>query len=193
MKTAYLYSLILLFFSFYPVSVHIQPLGHVPDSHIKNVQQAIRSVYGFECKLLPTVEHDSTLYTKRKVRYNASRILEKFEPSSSNHVLVLTQRDIAHYKDRKHPEWGVLGLGSLTKQVCVVSTYRMGSDQLDQRLAKVAVHEIGHTLGLNHCTSSSTCVMRDAKGTVKTIDKVSLQLCKTCKRRISSHPLNFLQ
>lgn len=182
MKTVYFFSMILLFFSSYPVTVHIQPLGKVDDRHIKIVQQAISSVYGFECKLLPSVEHDRSLYTKSKTRYEANHILKRFV--SFGYTLVITEKDIAHYKNSLHPEYGILGLGSLTSKTCVVSTYRLGpANLLPKRLAKVTVHEIGHTLGLQHCITNN-CIMQDAKGTLKIIDKASIQLCSRCKGKI---------
>ena len=39
-----------------------------------------------------------------------------------------------------------------------------------QRLAKVAVHEAGHTLGLEHCPTRG-CLMEDAEGQVATCDR----------------------
>ena len=36
-----------------------------------------------------------------------------------------------------------------------------------ERLWKVAIHELGHTLGLPHCPNNG-CLMQDAHGTVKT-------------------------
>lgn len=168
---------------YYPSTVYIQPLGSVENNHILVVQKAIKSVYGYQCVVLPAKPHNKSLYTSSKTRYDASKILQHF--TSAKRVLVITERDIAHHKSSRFTEWGIFGLGSLTNKACVVSTRRLGpADAISNRLAKVAVHEIGHTLGLIHCTKSVNCVMQDAKGSIKTIDKVSNRLCNECNTKI---------
>jgi len=160
-------------------TVYIQPLGNVQDKHVQVVQKAIKSVYGYQFVVLPAVPHNKKLYANSGTRYDANKILEQFD--SDKHILVITEKDIAHYKSSRFPEWGIFGLGSLTNKTCVVSTHRLGpADQISKRLAKVAVHEVGHTLGLTHCTKTVNCVMQDAKGSIKTIDNVSIQLCNKC-------------
>ena len=59
--------------------------------------------------------------------------------------------------------WGIFGLGSLSGKNCVVSTARFGNKHFD-RLSKVSIHEVGHTLGIPHCNSDVNCLMNDAKG-----------------------------
>ena len=56
-----------------------------------------------------------------------------------------------------------MGLGYTPGQACVVSTYRLAASGRDSQLYKVAVHELGHTQGLQHC-KDTTCFMRDAEG-----------------------------
>jgi archaemetzincin len=171
---------IILFLSFSQhADVYIQPLGSVSDKHIDILKKEIKSVYGYHCVVLPAAPQNKKLYANSKTRYDANRILQHF--ASSKRTLVITEKDIAHYKSSRYPEWGIFGLGSLTNKTCVVSTFRLGpADAASQRLAKVTVHEIGHTLGLKHCTKSLLCVMQDAKGKIKTVDKESIQLCSAC-------------
>jgi archaemetzincin len=47
----------------------------------------------------------------------------------------------------------------------------------------VAIHEIGHNLGLKHC-STPKCVMQDAVETIKTVDVAGVELCNSCKKEI---------
>jgi archaemetzincin len=178
------FSLILFSFFFFHKTVYIQPLGNVQGRHIKDVEQVIRSFYGFECVVLPAAAHNELLCAKSHKRYDATKILNWFL-SVRHHILVITEKDIAHYKSSAHPEWGILGLGKKPGKICVVSTYRMGKEEeVSERLKKVTVHELGHNFSLDHCTNDTTCIMRAADGKIQQIDQVKLQFCKSCKRKL---------
>lgn len=48
------------------------------------------------------------------------------------------------------------------------------------RLKKVALHEIGQNLGLVHCRNHLECLMNDADGTIKQVDKERIWFCEKC-------------
>ena len=50
------------------------------------------------------------------------------------------------------------------------------------RMQKIAIHEIGHNLGLQHC-ADTTCVMQDAVESIKTIDRSTQTYCPACKQK----------
>lgn len=85
----------------------------------------------------------------------------------------------------------VFGEAQLAGRAAVVSTYRLDPTRyglaanhqlLLDRLAKEAIHELGHTRGLIHC-NQATCVMRSSTY-VEDIDLKSAQFCSTCNQRI---------
>jgi archaemetzincin len=85
----------------------------------------------------------------------------------------------------------VFGEAQLAGRAAVVSTYRLDNALyglpanhrlLLDRLAKEAIHEIGHNRGLTHC-NKSVCVMRSSTY-VEDIDLKSAQFCTSCGQRV---------
>lgn len=162
--------------------IYIQPLGKVKKTYLETVKNSIDTFYGFECHIKNEIPLTYDILAASGKRYEASKILNKFK--SDDNILILTEKDIACVKDNI-PEWGVLGLGYRPGKTCVVSTFRMkgkiSEEKIKDRLKKVTLHEVGHNLGLNHCDYDIHCLMNDAKGTIKQVDKEKIWLCQSCK------------
>ena len=98
----------------------------------------------------------------------------------------MTSVDISTAKP-PNGDWGIFGLGQMPGKSCVVSDFRLhkkGGITSTERLGRVAIHEIGHTLGLDHCPTPK-CTMSDAKGAMKTVDEET-GFCGLCRRRVKA-------
>ncbi len=205
MKSIILKTLFLLALAFFIVStcnnsstpmktVALQPYERFPQHLTDTIESTIKKVYGFHVVVLPPKPLPKNAFISVKSpRYRADtliRILRREKPDSVDYVLGLTLKDISTTKRNKgeikepiykYIDWGIMGLGFRPGVSCVLSTFRIKDKNTIERLTKITMHELGHNLGLKHCTFSNRCVMRDAAETVKTLEKVDLKLCSNCR------------
>jgi archaemetzincin len=167
--------------------IAIQPLGYVPTTALNSVKSGLERVYGLQAVVLPTAPLPKSAFYAPRNRYRADRLIESLAVQRRyTKVIGITTRDISATKGENH-DWGVFGLGRMPGRVCISSSFRLGGSgkkSRNKRLAEVAVHEIGHTFGLPHCLVAR-CVMADAKGTVRTVDASTGNLCANCRRNLA--------
>ena len=170
--------------------LYIQPLGdELPQVDVELVRRALVTFTGLTVKLLPKVALPDRAFYKPRQRYRAEKLLDLLEqklPKDGYRILGLTGVDISTTKDKVY-DWGIVGLATIDGTACVISSFRCKMTARDarhtrERLAKAAVHEIGHTLGLDHCPVR-TCLMEDARGLVRTFDREK-DLCPKCRARL---------
>jgi archaemetzincin len=154
------------------------------------VRQAIRAFYGLNVDVRAARPLPAVAWYEPRRRYRAERLIEKLAPDPrgpSRFVLGLTASDIST-STKSAPDWGIIGLAQLDGTAGIVSTFRCGghvsSEGRRVRLAKVAVHEVGHILGLSHCEAQG-CLMNDAQGRIATVDR-AYDLCAACRARLAA-------
>ena len=168
--------------------VAIQPLGDVPEEQVEAVSGALREMYAVETVVLEAVDLPESAYYEPRRRWRAERLLDFLEPrlpDGSDRIMGITTRDISTTKG-EHEDWGILGLAGINQPPSVISFFRcrrrVGDVPAIERLRRVAIHEVGHSMGLRHCPTVG-CFLEDARGTVDTIDRETF-LCETCRRRL---------
>ena len=177
--------------SFYflkPVSkINIQPLGDVSPEYINLVKKSVKSFYGYDCLVLTKKEITKDMLSRIKKRIDAEKAL--WNNLSFDNILIITEKDICYYKNKSKPEYGIFGLASWPGKTCIISTCRLQKNvsykKTLERLEKVALHEIGHNLGLDHCVNNKKCMMNDACGTIKQVDNEKVWFCEKCREQLN--------
>jgi len=177
--------------SFYflkPVSkINIQPLGDVSPEYINLVKKSVKSFYGYDCVVKPKKEITKDMLSRVTKRIDAKKALRS--NLSFDNLLIITEKDICYNKNKSNPEWGIFGLGSQPGRTCIVSTFKLkrgvSQQKILERLEKVALHEIGHNLGLNHCTNNKECMMSAANGTIQQVDNEKVWFCEKCRKQLN--------
>jgi archaemetzincin len=170
--------------------IYITPLGNVPPDYVNFVKKSIIDFFHYQVVINPQQSLSADLKNSEQGRYVADKILNKY--NSKKNTLVLTTVDIVTKNEQRGiKEWGVFGLGYRPGKTCVVSTFRLNKGKVKVsnekfllRLKKICIHEIGHNLGLEHCTNNKVCLMNDARGLISQVDMETLDFCNVCKKKI---------
>jgi predicted DNA-binding transcriptional regulator YafY/predicted Zn-dependent protease len=170
--------------------VYLQPLGsELPELDTAYVAQALTAFYRVRVLRLEPKPLPDAAKNAAGTRYRAEKLLTFLlnrMPDDGRFILGLTGADISTTKGAV-ADWGILGLATLEGSACIISAFRTrrgarGAGHARERLGKVAVHELGHNLGLDHCPTHG-CLMEDAQGTVFTTDR-EYDLCERCRARL---------
>lgn len=151
--------------------------SQISKKEIQFIQRALVSTYEnvldviFEGELKLIEE----AYYPQREQYNADILLQ--------HLLKTKKKDTALWviqKDLYCSGMNFVFGYAMYHEGAVLSTYRLSTPKL---IEKEAIHEVGHIMGLRHC--SNHCIMQFSNSLWEAKMKSSY-LCKSCKRKLTS-------
>ncbi len=152
---------------------------------MEHVQLHVARAFEAPVTVLAGPERPSGTLEPRRGQHSAHRMLEwLLRAQPRGRVLGLTDVDLFI------PVLTfVFGEAQLGGRAAVVSTARLLEGARDprvllERLAKEAVHELGHALGLTHCANPVCAMSRSAS--VREVDRKGPLLCRDCGSRLRS-------
>ena len=161
------------------VTILIQPFQNFPATSATAIEKELKKIYSGSVKINAPIDFPVNTMNRAKTRYRADALIDYLSKTTKPGFLTigLTEKDISTTKE-KIADWGIFGLGYCPGRSCIASTFRLKGNNKFEKLFKVAIHELGHTQGLDHCPVK-TCLMRDAEG--KDHLNEEKEFCAKCK------------
>lgn len=180
--------------------VRIVPVGNPPMKLLEIAANELQTILNAKCRILAKVPIPKDTFNYWRKQYDAEKIMNslsglpevKFIDKSIPTMLV-TDEDI-YYSGLNF----VFGLEDPVKNCCIVSIARLKQEFYDQkpnptilidRTVKEIIHELGHSLGLDHC-QNSYCVMCFSPS-VKDVDTKRKEFCSDCKVRMMTRGISL--
>ena len=170
------------------MKITIIPVGQADNAVITKRSRRLNLTFGCPVYIDTALKLPARAWHHERNQYLASGLLDMLSAVSAGEngkVLGITGADL--YAPGLN---FVFGQADLTHRA-VISLYRLDprtyrlppdNDLLLERAVKESIHELGHTMGLTHCTNP-TCVMYFS-GTLDDTDRKQAAFCGQCQPKL---------
>jgi len=166
--------------------ITIIPFGRIGEDVLRVIADNLQGVLRLAVDVADLAPLPPEAFMENRNQFNAMTLIKHLSENHSHHslkVLGVTSKDLGNpiltY---------VFGEAYMDGAAAVMSYYRLykgptndpvSREQFLERVAKVALHEIGHTFNVPHC-HSGRCVMRASNNLMELDDKLNY-LCDYCE------------
>ena len=164
----------------------LAPVGEVESGVLMHICEAVREAFGRPCRMRDALPAPDYAFNPRRAQYAARAIVQQLHLGDATRVLGVVDLDLYV------PELNfVFGLADRDGQRAVIALPRLRQSfygarddeaQFLARAVKEAVHELGHTCGLDHC-HDRRCVMAFSNSLTDT-DYKGKRFCTRCAARL---------
>ncbi|MEB3780611.1 MAG: archaemetzincin family Zn-dependent metalloprotease [Desulfurococcales archaeon] len=178
------------------IRVLIVPVGfqrlELLENVVSGVQQSFRGLINIRFMIsVEQISLPSTLLDFSRLQFRADLVNSYLESLFKDYIkpierLVVGLVDGDGYVDGLNFVFGLATPSSGVATVYLNKLVSRDSSLTIARVTKEIVHEIGHLLGLDHCTNP-TCVM-SFSNSIRDVDNKSQFFCDRCKAKLSSLP-----
>lgn len=163
--------------------LNIVPVGSVDELAVSVVAANLQALMGLNAAVRPVEPAPEHAYQHGRRQYDAIKIIKSLARATAAHELTLgiTQFDICT------PILAfVFGESQLSGRAALISLFRITDEKKEltyTRTAKIALHEVGHLIGISHCRTSE-CLMAFSANLTK-LDQQQLLFCEACMVELS--------
>lgn len=171
--------------------IYLVPFGSVEDHVLESLDTHLEKTFHFEVERFERMKLPRDAFSPKKNQYYCPHILDRLraniQPGPQDKVLGIADVDLY-----VHGLNFVFGQAELNGRFAVISLTRLrhsfyglpkNKDLFTERAIKEAVHELGHTFGLEHCPDPE-CVMHFSNSLMDT-DRKQASFCSRCLKELS--------
>lgn len=171
------------------MKITLRSIGEVDSKTLEGLRRRLNQAFGCPTQTIPEVYSLKQAYDSKRKQYLASALLKRLKKSGvSKEEKVLGIADVDLYAPGLN---FVFGQADMSTGTAVISLCRLKQEYYGlpadevlflDRASKEAVHELGHTFGLAHCTDDK-CVMHFSNSLADT-DWKEVTFCSKCRPKL---------
>ncbi len=179
-------------------SIYILPLGEIDQEILAAIKTELTIIFQVPTKILATVTNPAYAYEPKRCQYYSTKILKEISeqlPGDGIKILGITEVDLC-----TPVLTFVFGEAQLDGKAAIISLSRLRQEFyklpnnmkiLINRVIKEAIHELGHTFGLVHC-SDSQCVICFSPN-VLSVDHKGHNFCPLCQEILANRIVEMIE
>ena len=167
-------------------SAFIIPFGQLDETLLKNLTKILDEIFKIRFYVKEPLEIPKDAFNPKRGQFDPNKIFKILKRYEGKKVLGIIDEDLyaqgLNFIFGQAEAFGRCALISITR--LRQEFYGLPKDNMIffNRIMKEAIHELGHTYGLKHC-SNKDCVMFFSNSIIDT-DKKSPFFCKVCQEKL---------
>lgn len=168
-----------------PQTISIYRYEGVEKSKAVELAQSLKEYFPNVVVKEETIPLPPQYYNKGRNRYKGTGLLNDLARYRKGDAIIGLTDYVIYKANEKSPTYGIMGVSPVGTYKCVVSTKipASGKKHTDSNLTKLALHELGHSFGLGHC-SDQHCYMVDAEHKMKFPQTTGF--CNLCRNKLNA-------
>ena len=168
-----------------PKTISIYRYGDFPINTAQKLEKQLRAYFPVVVLKDPTLTLPAKHYNKERNRYRGTGLFEELGKRRNGDAVIGLTDYVIFKPNELSQTYGIMGVSLVGTYKCVVSSKipSSGKEQSADNFVKLALHELGHAFGLNHCPDQH-CYMVDAEHQMKFPQ--TTKFCESCKSKLNA-------